>query len=77
MLYALLQRAPVATSVEMNKLRLLSSLIGLFFAGGVVGALGFKHAGFLFTLPLAGVLLLLAAVPVVDDLRSQYLAHHQ
>ena len=25
----------------------------LFFAGGVVGALGFKHVGFLFTLPLA------------------------
>ena len=45
------------------------SLIALFFVGGVVGAVGYKHAGFLFTLPLAALLLLLAAMPVIDDLR--------
>jgi len=43
---------------EMTKLRLHSSLIALFLAGGITGALGFKHIGFLFTLPLAAVLLL-------------------
>lgn len=54
---------------EFAKLRLLTSLIFLFFLGGVIGALGFKHVGFLFTLPLAAILLLLAAVPVLDDMR--------
>lgn len=53
-----------------HKLRLLTGLVGLFFVGGVCGALGFKHAGFLAALPLAGVLLALAAVPVVDDVRA-------
>lgn len=53
---------------EWSKLRLLGSLIVLFFVGGVVGALGFKYVGFLFTLPLAAILVLLAVMPVVDDL---------
>ncbi len=59
---------PVAET-ERAKLRLLSSLIGLFFIGGLIGALGFKHVGFLFTLPLAAGLLLLAIVPILDDLQ--------
>jgi uncharacterized membrane protein YoaK (UPF0700 family) len=54
---------------EHASLRLLTSLVALFFVGGVTGALGFKHVGFFFTLPLALVLLVLAVVPVVDDLR--------
>ena len=41
----------------------------MFFVGGVTGALGFKHIGFYFTFPLAALLLLLAIVPVLDDLR--------
>ena len=57
-------------ALDRPKLLLLASLVGLFFAGGVVGALGFKHAGFLFTLPLAFILLTLAALPVIDDLRQ-------
>jgi uncharacterized membrane protein YoaK (UPF0700 family) len=69
LLYTALSGDPPLEHVELSKLRLLSSLIGLFFAGGVVGALGFKHIGFLFTLPLAVTLLLLAAVPVIDALR--------
>jgi uncharacterized membrane protein YoaK (UPF0700 family) len=56
---------------ELVSLRLLSSLIALFFFGGVVGALGFKHVGFLFTLPLSALLLLLAAMPVLDDVRRR------
>jgi uncharacterized membrane protein YoaK (UPF0700 family) len=69
MLYATLSRRPSPEQIEMKKLRLLTSLIGLFFAGGVIGTLGFKHVGFLFTVPLAAVLLVLAAVPAIDDLR--------
>ncbi|QNI36860.1 YoaK family protein [Edaphobacter albus] len=53
---------------EWSKLRLLGSLIVLFFVGGVTGALGFKYVGFLFTLPLAAILMLLAIMPVVDDI---------
>jgi uncharacterized membrane protein YoaK (UPF0700 family) len=54
---------------ELDKIGLLASLIVMFFIGGVTGALGFKHVGFFFTLPLAAILLLLAALPVLDDLR--------
>jgi uncharacterized membrane protein YoaK (UPF0700 family) len=61
--------AATTISAELNRLGLLSSLIALFFVGGVIGAFGFRHAGFLFTLPLAGVLMLLAGMPVLDDVR--------
>jgi uncharacterized membrane protein YoaK (UPF0700 family) len=60
-----------AVEADMDKLWLLTSLVGLFFIGGVMGAVGFKHAGFIATLPLAAVLVLLAVVPVVDDLRER------
>jgi len=53
---------------DRRRLGLLSSLVGLFFAGGVAGALGFKHLGFASTLPLAAMLVVLALVPVLDDL---------
>jgi uncharacterized membrane protein YoaK (UPF0700 family) len=59
----------VVSETEVAKLRLLCSLVGLFFIGGLTGALGFKHVGFLFTLPLAAILMLLAAMPVIDDAR--------
>ncbi|MBP0638701.1 DUF1275 domain-containing transporter [Cupriavidus sp. AcVe19-6a] len=52
------------------KLRVLITLVTLFFAGGVIGALGFKHIGFSATLALATLLLALAAVPVLDDVRQ-------
>ncbi len=59
------------TSSEIDALRLLASLIVLFFAGGVVGTVGFRHVGFLFTLPLSAMLLLLAMMPVLDDVRRR------
>jgi uncharacterized membrane protein YoaK (UPF0700 family) len=71
MLDSVLSGKPVMADVEASKLRLLTSLIGLFFLGAVTGALGFKHVGFLFTLPFAAVLMLLAAVPMTDDLRKR------
>lgn len=51
-----------------TKLRLLALLVGCFFVGGVAGALGFKHAGYVSTVPLALFLVLLASVPAFDDL---------
>lgn len=53
---------------DLQKLWLLFSLVGLFFTGGVLGAITFQRIGFLATLPLALVLLMMAAVPVMDDL---------
>ncbi|MBC7501768.1 MAG: DUF1275 domain-containing protein [Herminiimonas sp.] len=56
---------------ERAKLALLAALTSLFLVGGVVGALGFKHLGFIATLPLAALLVLLAVVPIVDDVLTR------
>jgi uncharacterized membrane protein YoaK (UPF0700 family) len=56
---------------DRGRLRLLASLLGMFFAGGLVGAFGFKKIGFVATVPLAAILVILAAVPVLDDLIGQ------
>ena len=53
-----------------DKLRLHATILGLFFVGGVAGALAFKRVGFAATLPLAGLLMLLAAPPLWQDLRA-------
>lgn len=52
-----------------GRLRMLSMLATGFFAGGVLGALGFRHAGYMSTVPLAVLLVALAIVPAADDLR--------
>lgn len=52
---------------DRRKLRLLASLLGAFLLGGVVGALGFKHIGFVSAIPLALLLFLLAGVPMLVD----------
>jgi uncharacterized membrane protein YoaK (UPF0700 family) len=59
-----------AVRADRQKLALLSSLLASFLAGGLAGAAGFKHLGFVSTLPLAAVLLTLAVVPLIDDMRS-------
>ncbi len=56
---------------DRPKLLLLGSLLLSFLCGGLAGALGFKHLGFISTLPLAVMLITLAAVPLVDDMRAQ------
>jgi uncharacterized membrane protein YoaK (UPF0700 family) len=68
--YSLVGGEPTSTVVNWSKARLLASLIGLFFFGGIIGAIGFRHLGFLFSLPFAALLLVLAIMPVIDDLRS-------
>lgn len=68
-------RRPVAgesfVQADRQKLVLLGSLLLSFIGGGLAGALGFKHLGFVATVPLAVVLLTLAAVPLVDDMRGE------
>lgn len=55
--------------VRANRARLLvhSQLIAAFLLGGLAGALGFKHLGYISTVPLAALLLLLVLRPAVDD----------
>jgi uncharacterized membrane protein YoaK (UPF0700 family) len=52
-----------------SKLRFLASLATFFFLGGVAGALGFEHLGYVSTVPLALLLVVLAVVPAIDDAR--------
>jgi uncharacterized membrane protein YoaK (UPF0700 family) len=52
---------------DRSRLKLLTLLLLAFFVGGISGALGFKHAGYLSTVPLALILSGLALVPLLDD----------
>jgi hypothetical protein len=45
-------------------------LISSFFIGGLLGAVGFKSIGFIATLPLALLLLLLVWRPVLGDVKT-------
>jgi uncharacterized membrane protein YoaK (UPF0700 family) len=54
-----------------GRLKVLTYLALSFFGGGVFGALGFKYVGYAVTVPLALVLVLLAGVPAIDDLRQR------
>jgi len=55
---------------DRSRLRMLALMVSCFFVGGLAGALGFKHIGYLSTLPLALILIVLAAVPAWDDLAT-------
>lgn len=50
-----------------DRIRVHSQLVAGFLVGGVLGALGFKHLGYISTLPLALMLLLLVMRPALDD----------
>ena len=49
------------------RLRLFAGLLGMFLVGGIAGAAGFKHLGFVFVVPLALVLLALSLPPLWSD----------
>jgi uncharacterized membrane protein YoaK (UPF0700 family) len=59
------EHAPV--QANRDKLRLQARMISSFFIGALLGAWGFKHVGYVSTLPLAVMLLLLVWRPVVAD----------
>ncbi|MFC1460597.1 YoaK family protein [Microvirga arabica] len=61
---------PDRVLADRPKLRLLALLLASFFIGGVIGAIGFSQAGFLFALPFALLLLLLAGPPLAEDASS-------
>ena len=61
-----------AIAPERKKLATLVSLVGLFFCGGVFGALLFGHYGVSASLVLAVPLMLVAAFPFVHDVDSLF-----
>ena len=70
--------APARTGVrpvvaDRQKLRLLAVLVGLFFLGGLAGAQAFSAIGYSATLPLAALLLVVAIMPVADDVLTRVL----
>lgn len=54
-------------TADLDRLRVHALILGMFFSGAVVGALGFKAIGFLATVPLALLLLVFAIIPILDD----------
>jgi len=67
--------APRFVRADRDRSVVLSGLVAAFLGGAITGAFGFKLAGYVSTVPLAIVLVLLAVVPVVDDLRRAARAH--
>ena len=67
--------APRFVRADRDRIVVLAGLLAAFLAGAITGAFGFKLAGYVSTVPLAVVLVLLAVVPVVDDLRRAARAH--
>lgn len=59
-----------------HKLRIHASLVAAFLLGGIVGALAFKHLGFVSTVPLAFALLLLAAARLIKTPSGAVSAAH-
>jgi uncharacterized membrane protein YoaK (UPF0700 family) len=54
---------------DRDRLVVLSTLLGLFFAGGMVGAIAFKAIGYSAVLPLAAMLVAISAMPLLADAR--------
>lgn len=52
---------------DRNRLMVLTLLAIFFFVGGVIGALGFNRLGYIATVPLSMILVVLTIIPVVDD----------
>jgi uncharacterized membrane protein YoaK (UPF0700 family) len=61
-----------AVIANRSKLKIHATMLASFFIGRLMGAIGFKHVGYVSTVPLAGVLVMLAAMPVIDDLLTWF-----
>jgi uncharacterized membrane protein YoaK (UPF0700 family) len=68
-----MNRAQHAQPVRANRQRLQvhASLIAGFMLGGLAGAWGFKHWGYITTAPLAAMLWVLCLRPLLADLRER------
>lgn len=54
-----------------DKLAIHAAILALFFVGGIAGALAFKRVGFSATVPIAGLLMAMAAPPLWLDLHGR------
>lgn len=54
---------------DLDKLAIHAGILALFLGGGVIGALAFRSMGFAATLPIAALLLVMAAPPLWRDLQ--------
>lgn len=63
--------SPAPVLANRQRLRIHTVLVSCFFVGGVAGALGFKHVGFIVTVPLAVGLWLLTLRPFLRDARQR------
>lgn len=61
---------PARVASNPKKLRMLSMLVASFFSGALVGAFGFKMYGYIATVPLAILLVVLTWGPIIDDVRN-------
>lgn len=63
--------AAAAQPVHANwgRVRLFSGLLGMFFLGGIAGALGFQHWGFVCVVPLALLLMAVSLPPLWADMK--------
>ncbi len=63
-------RSTHQTRIMANRrhLRVLASLVMSFFTGGLAGALGFKYMGYIATVPLAAVLVVIALAPFAGSM---------
>ncbi len=60
--------APDEVRHNPQRMRLSGGLVGMFIGGGVAGAYGFTHVGFICVVPLAALLLALSVPPLVRDM---------
>jgi uncharacterized membrane protein YoaK (UPF0700 family) len=60
-----------------DRLKLHGLILVAFFAGGLAGAIGFKHVGFKMTIIYAVFLFVLAWRPIVRDLRARWRLQRQ
>lgn len=61
---------PQKVVANQRKMRIHGLLVTSFFGGALLGAHGFKTYGYIATVPLAIVLLVLTWGPILDDLRN-------
>lgn len=68
-----LQRDPsLHVMADRDRLRVLCLLVLGFFLGGVLGAIAFQRVGYVATVPLAVILVLMASVPASEDIREYF-----
>jgi uncharacterized membrane protein YoaK (UPF0700 family) len=62
--------AEAYVGARWNRVGIQVAILSMFFIGGIIGALGFKHIGFTTVLPFSLSLFIVALMPLLDDARA-------